>query len=807
MEIIGTNDKGLLIDLTNKSYEEFTIKEEERKKFLGAKGLAIKYLAENLDLQCDPLSSSNILAFFTGAMLGTRAPCTARFAAATKSPLTQILVSSSCGGSFGEQLKKAGYDGLLIKGKANSPMYLSITAYGIEFIDANHIWGKDIKETQEMLSGKSTASICIGKAGENKVLYANVASDRRFFGRGGIGAVMGAKNLKAVVAKGLNVKISPKNRKTFQKMRKKALDQINTNQMTSEKYRTYGTNTNVKLCQETKILPVKNFTKGSSPEAKNIYGESFVEEYEQKNASCKYCPILCGHKAKINNEVYHIPEYETTSLIGSNLEIFNKKTISKWNDLCSKLGLDTISTGNILGFVMEATEKGLMNTNLSFGSEDHVADMIIKIANREGIGDDLANGTKWLSEKYGGSDFAIQVKGLEMAGYDPRGAWGQGLSYAVANRGACHLSGVVMTIESFFQMVKGESIRAKPKLVYFMENLNSAINALQMCVFSSMALLMEPFVVKYTPKPILKQFMTFLPSIALKFIDLSTYCKLYQSVTGIKLSPKELLKAGERVHVLERYLNNLMGIRRKDDTLPLRLLKEGRETDLDKYVVPLEKMIDEYYNIRGYDHRGIPTVELMENLDLQDYIKDSPLVPLILDKELRSEMIKPGNKGLKKAIINLVFTVLGRSFKTLSKYDSNIKKEIESWPKNFKILFKVQHFGPSLGLVKTSKNQIKPKNITEQQADLVIYFKNVDSAFMLMTAQIGTHQAYAQHRLRAKGNLLYSMSVIRCLNIAETYLFPSFIARKIIRDLPEIDRPKKYLLRMYLYLLTVPLGL
>lgn len=807
MEIIGTNNKGLLINLTNKSYEEFIIKEEERKKFLGAKGLAIKYLAKYLDLQCDPLSSSNILAIFTGAMLGTRAPCTARFAAATKSPLTKILVSSSCGGSFGEQLKKAGYDGLLITGKANSPMYLSITAYGVEFLDADHLWGKNIKETQDLFRDKSTSSICIGKAGENKVLYANVASDRRFFGRGGIGAVMGAKNLKVVVAKGLKVKIVPKNQKEFTKIRKKALDQINTNEMTSEKYRTYGTNTNVKLCQETKILPVKNFTKGASPDAKNIYGEAFVEEYEQKNASCKYCPILCGHKAKINSEVYHIPEYETTSLIGSNLEIFNKKTISEWNDLCSELGMDTISTGNVLGFVMEATEKELMETNLSFGSEEHVADMIIKIANREGMGDDLANGTKWLSEKYGGSDFAIQVKGLEMAGYDPRGAWGQGLSYAVANRGACHLSGVVMVLESFFKMVKGESIRAKPELVCFMENLNSALNSLQMCVFSSMALLMEPFVVKYTPKPLLKFFMTYLPSIALKFIDLSTYCKLYQSVTGINLSQKQLLKAGERVHVLERYLNNLMGIRKQDDTLPLRLLKEGRETDPDKHVVPLEQMIDDYYQIRRFDQRGVPTVELMEELGLQDYIKDTPLVPLIVDKELRSETIRPGHKNLKKAIIHLVFIILGRSFKTLSKYDSQIQKEIESWPKHFKVLFKVEHFGPTLGLVKTSKNQIKPKNISEHQADLVIYFKNVDSAFMLMTAQIGTHQAYAQHRLRAKGNLAYSMSVIRCLNIAETYLFPSFIAKKIIRDLPEIDRPKKYLLRLYLYLITVPLGL
>jgi aldehyde:ferredoxin oxidoreductase len=311
-----------------------------------------------------------------------------------------------------------------------------------------------------------------------------------------------------------------------------------------------------------------------------------------------------------------IPEYESTGLLGPNLEVFDPVAIAKWNDQCGKLGIDTITAGSVLGWTMEATEKGLIETGLKFGSIDKIEETINDIAYRRNIGDDLANGTRKLSEKYGGKEFAIHVKGLEIAAYDPRGAWGQGLAYAVANRGGCHLSAAMFAVEATLGFIKPHTIMSKVRFTDYFENFYAAINSMHGCQFTAYAYMLEPFIVKHTPKFLLGLTMQYFPSLALSLMDVSTYNKSYEAITGISLSQKEMLKAGRRIHLLERYLNSMEGIDYKQDTLPGRFLNEGRLGDKKKHKVPLQKMLQKYYKRKGYDKNGIPKKKALENLGI-----------------------------------------------------------------------------------------------------------------------------------------------------------------------------------------------
>ncbi|MBD3290126.1 aldehyde ferredoxin oxidoreductase, partial [candidate division KSB1 bacterium] len=499
-KIIGTSNRVLEVNLTHKTVTEFHISRDERRLFLGGKGLGLKLLYERLTPGIDPLGSENILVFMMGVFMGTGAPCSGRFAALTKSPLTGILVSSSCGGPFGMAYKTAGYDGLIIIGKSDVPVYLAIDHKGVKFEIANKLWGLDTEKTQKAIAPDGEGgSLAIGQAGENKVLFANVASGGRFFGRGGIGAVMGAKKLKAIVAFGKTHKIVPVDQPAFDRIKSKAIRYINHNIITAEKYRFYGTASNVNYCNDGNILPVRNFSDGQHEKAHLITGEFMKEKYGAKPKTCVPCSILCGHVGKMaDNKVRKIPEYESTALLGPNLGIFDSDIIEKWNDQCGRLGLDTISTGLTLSYLMEAGEKGLVETDLQFGNPVGIEETIENIAWRRGFGDEIANGSRWLSEKYGGNEFAIQVKGLEMGAYDPRGAWGQGLSYAVANRGACHLSATTFALEVFFNFLKPNTTRAKANFVRFFENMYSSLNSMQTCLFTAFAYALEPPIVKYT---------------------------------------------------------------------------------------------------------------------------------------------------------------------------------------------------------------------------------------------------------------------------------------------------------------------
>jgi len=541
-KIIGMSRKVLEVDLTTTSFSVYAVSDADIKMYLGGKGLGLKLIYDRITPGIDPLGKENIIAFITGALLGTSAPCSSRFSAVTKTPLTGIMATSSCGGPFGEDLKTAGWDGILIKGKSKNPVYLVVSSDGVEFKDAKDLWGKDAMRSQEMLK-KKEGMIVIGQAGENLVRVANIVSGHRYLGRAGMGAVMGSKNLKAILAVGKAYKIVPKEKEEFDKLRKRALKYINTSPFTGDGYKNYGTASYVGYCNTHGTLSVNNFTKGMHKDAHKISGEEMKAKHDTKHHTCRNCAILCGKKGTFDGKNRVVPEYETVSLLGANIGIFDSVKIAEWNELCGKYGMDTISVGNIIAWVMEATEKRLLKSDLKFGNPDGVDKIITDMALSEGLGKDMALGVKSLSEKYGGKEFAIQVKGLEWSAYDPRGAFGQGLSYAVANRGACHLSATLAFMENIAGLLKSNTTMAKAGFVKFFEDMFNGINSISICLFTSSAFTLEPALSKYTPNLILHFLTQYLSKIAIHITDISIYPKLWSSVTGIKLSNAEFLRA------------------------------------------------------------------------------------------------------------------------------------------------------------------------------------------------------------------------------------------------------------------------
>jgi len=616
-EIIGTNNRVLLVNLTTKQFETYHVKDRERRLYLGGKGLGLKLIYERMKPRVDPLGEENILAFMPGVLMGTGAPCSARFASVTKSPLTGIMGASSCGGPFGMHLKTAGWDGLLIRGKSELATYLLITDKGIEFKDARDLWGLDSFTVQSKLAERHQGgALVIGPAGENLVRFANIVSGERFLGRGGMGAVLGSKNLKAVVAKGGVYKVKPSDPVMFEKLKKRATGYINRNSVTGSLYRHYGTSANVALNAKGGILPVNNFQDGSHADALRLSGEETKRNHQISHHTCKPCTILCGKKGIFGGQTLPSPEYETVCLLGSNLGIFDIERISEWNRICGEMGMDTISAGGTLAWVMEATERGFVQSKLKFGSPEGVSDALVDMALGRGFGREMALGTRALSEKYGGTSFAMQVKGLELPGYDPRGSFGHGLAYAVANRGGCHLSAFLVAQEVFLHLLRPCAVRGKADYVKFFESLNNCVNSLQTCLFTLFAYLLEPPLTRYTPHPALAMLMQEMPSLAIPLIDFSLYKDFWCAVTGIKMSRWEYLRAGDRITVLERLMNTREGIWRLHDSLPDRLLKEGRASDAKSRTVPLEKLRAKYYIKRGYDRNGIPTPRSLRKLGI-----------------------------------------------------------------------------------------------------------------------------------------------------------------------------------------------
>jgi len=583
--------KALYVDLSSGRIESQEIPRDWAAKYGGQKGLGTRILMEGFSPRTDPLSPENRIVLAASIMGGTIVSCSAKLAIVTKSPQTNTISDGSVGGHIGAELKYAGYDAVIIEGKADVLSYLYIDPEKAEIRPIPGLKGFGTFETdeklKEMIGDNQVKILTNGPAGENGIPFSCISSEKyRQLGRGGIGAVFGSKNLKAIAIRGwLDIAVPNIEEclKTIWEIhqRDKVVDPQNLIYLE-------GTTCLVDLSNNSGLLPTKNFQEGTFEGYKKINAQSYTEIRKNKKA-CFSCGIACGNFVKSGQVEVEGPEYETIALAGSCIGNDDREKLMEFNVICDDLGMDTISAGGVIAFMMEMSEKGVHDFGIRFGQTDKALQLLKDIPLRQGLGSEAALGVKGLSEKYGGKEFAMQIKGLELPGYDPRGSWGMGISYATASRGGCHMSAYPIEAEAWGSL-DPFTYEGKAKLVYELQNAQFAKFSMGVCDFWP--------------------------------IGSDTLARLYEITFGGKWTAAQVKEIGERIFNLQRMFNVMAGFDRKDDKLPQRLHKEFLKAGPPEgKIMPqeeFEKAMDEYYQIRGWDSAGRPTEKKLESLAIDD---------------------------------------------------------------------------------------------------------------------------------------------------------------------------------------------
>lgn len=588
---VFADSKLLWISLTTQKVKEQAISKELLSQYLGGRGLGVKLVYDHVNPSISPLSPENLIVFAVGPLTGTSVPTAGRFAVITKSPLTGTILDSNCGGHFGPQLRKAGFLGLVLEGKASSPIYVWINDGAVEFPSAKGIWGMEVSATTEHLLEETDSKAqvaCIGPAGENQVKLAAIINDRhRAAGRGGVGAVLGSKNVKAVVIRGTH-SVSVTNSEHLDQVVTRVRRLIKKDSVTNKSLPVYGTAVLVNLINEYGMLPTHNFQEGTFNDAEGVSGEKLLERFFVRRYHCFGCPIGCGRISKIHEREVGGPEYESLWALGPQCGINDLEWITSANDRCNELGIDTISVGSTLGCAMELVQTGKLKAELDFGKTENLLSLIEDTAYARGLGAEIGQGSKVLATRYGSPDLAMQVKGLELPAYDPRGVQGHALAYATSNRGGCHLRAYLIGPEILGSpvLVDRDKVEGKAGLVILFQNLSAAMDSLVLCRFTTFAFSVED------------------------------YAELLSAATAFSVSGKDLLRIGERIWNLERLFNLREGFTAKDDSLPPRFFSPLPEGGSRNRIVHLEEMLTEYYKLRGWNNQGIPTDSKKNQLNL-----------------------------------------------------------------------------------------------------------------------------------------------------------------------------------------------
>lgn len=593
--------KRLRVDLTEEKIYTETIDEVESKTFIGGRGLGVKWLYDAGVAKVDPLSPENKLILISGPLTGSNSPTAGRYMIVTKQPLNGRIGSSNSGGVWGAKLKYAGYDAIVFEGKSEKPVYLLVDGDTIELRDATDLWGKLSTEVDAELKerhGSDSSSLYIGPAGEHESLLSCVMNDKdRAAGRGGVGAVMGSKNLKAVTIVQKNGVAEPYDKDAMMEAFKASMAKIKENEVTSSGLPTYGTAILVNIINSIGALPTKNWQESYYEQAEDISGERLADTSLVSNYHCHRCPIGCGRVVKIDNREVGGPEYETIWAFGSDMDNNDLESINLANELCNEYGMDSISVPCTIAAAMELYQRGHITDaeleglpSLAWGDADAIVEWTKKIGEADGeLATLMADGSAKLCEKYGAEEYSMASKKMEMPAYDPRAVQGIGLNYATSNRGGCHVNGYTISPEVLGLPVQADRTvtEGKAELVKVFQDLTAAIDSLGLCLFTSFAL------------------------------GAPDYAALYNAATNSSITGDELIKAGERIYNLERMFNQEAGMASGEDSLPKRMTEEPIANGPSEGMVSkMDVMLPKYYEVRGWNE-GFPTEETLERLDLK----------------------------------------------------------------------------------------------------------------------------------------------------------------------------------------------
>lgn len=633
----GYMGRVLQINLSTGDVTDYPWTDKDRELYIGGKTMAAKILYDTLTGRENAYSEENPLIISTGPLTGTGAPSSSRFNISSLSPQTGFISSSNCGGTFGYHLKRAGIDALIITGRREERTWIEIDNGSVTFHNADDLWGTRVTECQRLLAEKMSSKrgcdikfgkLCIGPAGENLVRYSAVISDERAAGRTGMGAVLGWKNVKAIAVCG-NHDIPVHDPSATKKWCQKWFRYLRNHPLTGNQLPRMGTAGLVSSMQMRGLLATKNYTEGRFEHFDKVNGETLAEEYNIVNKGCLSCPIKCARTVTVEGEDVKGPELETLGLLGGGILNKDLYHILKWNKKLDDLGLDTISASNTLAYAMEANERGLWNNGLKFGDIEGISKIWDDIAYRRGIGNELAEGSKRLSEKYGGKEFAMQSKGLELAAYEPRRAVGQGLGYAVSNRGGCHLNGGYLVIlEGLGLNIDAQTPHAKADFTMMFQDLMEMISATGQCLFTSYAffpgfLITRPNgAIATAANKLLPhlgwaiRLMNKFPRVLAFHLPVFHHTKMMQKAVGMPMTFGKYLQTGERGFNLERAVNVRFGVSATKDSLPKRLTDVPQDPNDPRTRVHLEQMKKIYYQARGWDKSGIPTCRTLKKLKI-----------------------------------------------------------------------------------------------------------------------------------------------------------------------------------------------
>lgn len=633
----GYMGRVLQINLSTGDVTDYPWTDKDRELYIGGKTMAAKILYDTLTGRENAYSEENPLIISTGPLTGTGAPSSSRFNISSLSPQTGFISSSNCGGTFGYHLKRAGIDALIITGRREERTWIEIDNGSVTFHNADDLWGTRVTECQRLLAEKMSSKrgcdikfgkLCIGPAGENLVRYSAVISDERAAGRTGMGAVLGWKNVKAITVCG-NHDTPVHDPSATKKWCQKWFRYLRNHPLTGNQLPRMGTAGLVSSMQMRGLLATKNYTEGRFEHFDKVNGETLAEEYNIVNKGCLSCPIKCARTVTVEGEDVKGPELETLGLLGGGILNKDLYHILKWNKELDDLGLDTISASNTLAYAMEANERGLWNNGLKFGDIEGISKIWDDIAYRRGIGDELAEGSKRLSEKYGGKEFAMQSKGLELAAYEPRRAVGQGLGYAVSNRGGCHLNGGYLVIlEGLGLNIDAQTPHSKADFTMMFQDLMEMISATGQCLFTSYAffpgfLITRPNgAIATAANKLLPhlgwaiRLMNKFPRVLAFHLPVFHHTKMMQKAVGMPMTFGKYLQTGERGFNLERAVNVRFGVSAAKDSLPKRLTDVPQDPNDPRTRVPLEQMKKIYYQARGWDKSGIPTCRTLKKLKI-----------------------------------------------------------------------------------------------------------------------------------------------------------------------------------------------